>query len=153
MTTADNCEFPTETISFVSLYRSSWFSNNHQVFPTGEKLLKFSGNVPVSRGFVFTVSPQQCSRKTATELRSKWIFQVTIKGMLNPDLTYFIDWLSNIAFVHVELSLQFSEKRFPVNDKVTTKSFNVQALAKSTDPVKLNYENRIHKLLNCTTRK
>ena len=76
--------------------------------------------------------------KLRTELPSKWIFQVSIKGMLNPDLTYFIDWLSNIAFVHVELSLQFSEKRFPVNDKVTTKSFNVQALAKSTDPVKQN---------------
>ena len=41
--------------------------------------------------------------------------------MLNPDSNYFSNWLSNTAFMLDELLLQFSEKRFSVEDKVTTK--------------------------------
>ena len=60
-------------------------------------------------------------RKLPPELRSKRIFHITNIGTLNPDLTYFSNWLSNIAFVLDELLLQFSEKRISVKDKVTAK--------------------------------
>ena len=76
-------------------------------------------------------------RKLQPEKRPKWIIHVTSKGMLNPDLTYFSNWLSSIDFAHDELSLQFSEKSFQLKTKQQQK-FQCQALAQTIQTVKQN---------------
>ena len=70
--------------------------------------------------------------------------------MLNQNPTYFSDWLSKTAFAHDELSLEFSENRFPVKDKVTTKmpmsGLNAKPSNKAAEcPIK----DRSHNIWNC----
>ena len=43
-------------------------------------------------------------RKLPPELRSKWFIHLTNMGVVDPGLTYFSTWLSNIAFVHDEMN-------------------------------------------------
>ena len=70
--------------------------------------------------------------------------------MLNQNPTYFSNWLSKTAFAHDELSLKFSEKRFPVKDQVTTKMPMSGLNAKpSNKPAGFPIKDGSHKIWNC----
>ena len=89
-------------------------------------------------------------RKMPPQLRPKWVFHVSITGMLIPFLIYFSNWPSKIAFVHDELSLLFSEKRFPIKDKVTTKvSTSSLSVNHSNSKTECPMRDEFHKTWNC----
>ena len=100
-------------------------------------------------------------RKLPLELRSKFFFHTAYTGIATVDLKYFIMWLNNVAFVHDEMSMQFSSDKYndkrPAQNKEKSTRTLTSALVSQNSPANNHSQNAyscplndgIHKLWNC----
>ena len=96
-------------------------------------------------------------RKLPPELRSKWFFHISNARIVDADFMYFSTWLSNVAFVHDEMNLQFgsiNERKPFSKDKSTARNNSSTFAAKVENDFKAlpscPLKDGSHRIWNCS---